>query len=347
MKTALLNFTRKSTVPTAIEQLGEILQEGPSFPKGKLEKMNFVAEYFLMKFKEFLSPDSDLYRSNINPVFSFEFEMKSQIFLSQLKVFSLRDGVLPLMHFFAINQIPDINSPLIIIDSKLSSLVPDVWRSKVILRTPFINSPRKNSNKIILFLSCDPLSMPLEILAIELERLQNELIGHEEVYLFFSSMRIRGEGDAIYDHAWTQKCLLNIMEKIKDCKIHIISFRDYLKMDISFYSFMIVNPLSYYFTDSYLFHDASQRGAICLGCNLRPSNLPLLNLSINHGFYFHQNFSAYRAEAHEKVLRVLFNNISSYAQSKLAIENKFYPKDFMDWSHDVALELYKDCHKNV
>lgn len=336
-------------MPTAIDQLVQILNDKQDIPDAQMEKWNFAGKYFALKFKEYLSPDSQHYRCALNPIFTYEFEMSEKKFLSQVKVFSLRDGVMPLMRFFTINPSPENHCPLLIVDARLSSLVPEKWRSKVVLRTAFMNEARKQSNRLLLFISPDMQGLPLEIFNEELNRVEKNLNNDDEICVLFSSMRMRGEGEAYCDKAWGYKLLLILMKKFGNRNVQILNYQDYLNMDISFARFTFINPLLFYFSDSFLFHNAAQRGAHELNTRSLPEHFPHLNLSLNHGFYFHQNFESYRGENYEKIQRTLFSSIRTYAMTKQFsdINNKFYPKDFSDWGLDEALDLYRTCHKSV
>jgi hypothetical protein len=339
---------RMFIVPTAIEKLRVILESKQPIPDEKLEKCDFLRGYFSLKFKEFFSPDSEYYKSFINPIFSFEFEMSEEKFLEQVKVFSLRDGVMPLMRFFAIYKIPPAYCPLLIVDSQLSSLVPQSWRANVVLRTPFVEEPRKMNNKVILFCSPDSMSLPLDILENELRIIEKKLKPEDELLILFSSMRMRGEGHAIWDQSWDLKILLNISLKFNKRKITILSFKDYLKHEFSFSRFYFLNPLKFYFSDSFLLHDICQKGASpLLPLKFREGYLQS-RVSLNHGFYFHQEFEDYRGANYDIIQDTLFHSIKTYAKSARIsdINNKLYPKDFSDWGHDTALEIYRECQKS-
>lgn len=354
MNISSLIYTRKFIVSTAIEKLKCILTEEQSIPKTHLEKMNFVPEYLSTKFKEFLSPDSDNYRCDINPVFSLEFELSTEKFLNQVSVFSLRDGVLGLLRFFAVNPTYDKKFPLLIVDASLSALVPESWRSHVVLRENYVVSrtrersqkqKQKQKHNVLLCFSADPFNLPMDVLQKELLKLKEHLSEQDELMLFFSSMRMRGEGEAYYDTAWGYKTLLTVQACFPDKKIDVIAYNDLKKMNVTDLNFHFVNPLQYYFTDTFLYHDLIQRGAWpLLAQNLADQNCTL-KVSLNHGYFFHQNFSPYIGEKHERVLNTIFKPVGTYTPGTQfkAIKTRLYPKDFMDWSYDVALELYLKC----
>lgn len=328
---------------TAINLLKTILAEGPTAPRVKLEKMNFMADYYATKFREYLSPDSESYKSVINPVFSYDFEIGAKDFISELKVFSLRDGVMPLMRFFAINPLPLTHVPLLVIDEGLSALVPPEWREKIVLRHLFVKEAEERDNKIFLFLSADVYSLPLAMLNEELEKIEKQIKPSDELFLFFSSMRMRGEGEAINDHAWGYKCLQNFLAKFDQSRIHILSFSELLKADVAKSRFYSINPLKFYFSDSFLIHDMCAKGAKPLLPLPKVESDVQLQLSFYHGFSFHQNFSNFPGEKYLQTQRDLYSQIVPYSKSRhySDIHDKLYPKDFMDWGSDVSLALYR------
>lgn|GEM_PF-721627 len=332
---------------TAINELKKILAEGPTAPRMKQEKLNFIADYYATKFREFLSPDSEAYKAVINPVFSFDFEIGSKEFISELKVFSLRDGVMPLMRFFAINANPYEHVPLLIVDSSLSSLVPPEWREKVILRETFVEVKSEASNKILLLLSADPHSLPLDILDLELEKLAAVIKPADEIHLLFSSMRLRGEGEAINDHAWGYKCLQKILLRFRQNVLHVVSYPDYLKTDYKNFRFFFINPLKFYFTDSFLFHDLCSKGAMPLFHQKVGDQKPQLKLSFHHGLSFDQNFQPFIGEKYLRTQKDLYSQIVTYSHSGRFsdIHNKLYPADFIQWGSDVATSLYRPVSK--
>lgn len=328
---------------TAIDELKKILAEGPTAPRVKQQKLNFIADYYATKFREFLSPDSDAYKAVINPVFSFDFEIGSKDFISELKIFSLRDGVMPLMRFFAINPLPFEHVPFLVVDSSLSSLVPSEWREKVILRETFVEEKKSSNNKVLLLISADPLSLPLNILENEIEKISEAISPSDKIQVFFSSMRMRGEGEAINDHAWGYKCLHKILGCFKENAVQVISFPEYLKEDYKETKFYFINPLKFYFSDSFLLHDLCSKGASPLYAQKVVDQKTQLKLSFHHGFSFDQNFQPFIGEKYLQTQRALYSQIVTYSQSGRFsdVHNKLYPVDFIQWGSDVALSLYR------
>lgn len=332
----------------AIEKLADILKTEPSIPKAGVENRNFVPEYISTRFREYLSPDSDNYRCVINPVFSLEFELSTEHFLKQVQVFSLRDGVLPLLRFFAVNPEPDEKFPLLVIDCRLSALVPVQWREKIILRKGFYEGEIKKTKNVLFCFSSDPYNLPLDVLEEELLRLKEETVDAEEILLYFSSMKMRGGGEARFDSAWGYKTLAMFTRVFSEKKFRILSYNELMRGDVSELKFHLVNPLCYYYTDSFLEHDLLQRGATPFIVHKLVSNMRL-NLSLNHGYVFHQNFQPYLGEEHDKVMKKIFCPVGTYSPGEpfRAIRARLYPEDFMDWAYDVGRSLWGNCHKRL
>lgn len=347
MRAGYQKFIRIFMTSIVFDELIDIIKRAPSTTLGPYEKSNFTSEYLLKRFTEFLSPDSYDYRSDLNPIFSPRIELLSQGLLEQVPVFSLRDGVFPLLRFFSMNPTPLQTMPLLVIDQDLSPLVPEVWRSRVLLRSLYEKSEeskRGDHKNILLFLSPDKCTLPLEYLETELSLITSMLSPGDELSLFFSSVKLRGEGDAYYDKAWGLKILQSLLSKMKDFKITVLDWKEYQGLDLSRYDYYFLNPLRFYFTDSYLLHDVLARGARALVPYTKgPENSYLFDLSLNHGFILHHQFLAFDLEVDEMTKR-FFSSLPSIQNSGAVSRESlmFLREDFRDWSLDVASKLYKD-----
>ncbi len=308
---------------------------------------DFFSRYQLNKFKEYLSPDADHYFSPLNPSFSLELEY-SPARVQFLNVLSLRDGVMPLLKFFTLNPVPKNQDIVYIVDSKLSSLVPLEWRSLVLLRDLKFEERREyladNFSKKILFISPSPLSAPLDLVLVELRKLKEKISTSDEIVVFFSSMKLRGQGQSQRDEMWGFKILQLINKEFENEKIRVVDWREYTSIDLSHFKFHFINPLKYYFSDSYLLHDACQKGA-------KPIlKIPHVSqgretfyqaLSMEHGFMLHQNFQDYDSFKKENLVGIIEEiEMSLENRKKNLRSNQFCSPEFASWSLDVAKNIY-------
>lgn len=232
----------------------------------------------------YLSPDSNPYCSRLNPIFSFEVE---ENYLHYFNVLSLRDGVYPLLRFFFLNPIPHVADPRIIIDEKLSSLVPEAWREKTLLRSLYTNEKvfPKRIEECLILISPDEDSLPLDIMEKELLKLAEKTRNYAKISFYFSSCIRKGEEYAEAVSNWGYTALNAVHKAFEGRNIEILDWGKLQKKNVAKVCFTHFNPLSFYFTDSFLTHDLLQRGAMLL-----EEQKPLKNaihreeLSMNHGF---------------------------------------------------------------
>jgi len=295
------------------------------------------------KYRAYLSPDSNIYHSVINPIFSFELEADNFKSFRIFSMLSLRDGIYPLLRFFAINPVPHEIDPVLVIDSKLASAVPSAWRDRVVLRELFVKPKmiEVNSKELLLLISPDKDALPLDVFEKDLDGLQSEIDSFESISVYLSSCNSFGEEDAEFDSSWGYKLLRSIFNKFPDKKISILDYNEYQKKNVSEVTFHFLNSLQFYFSDSYLLHDLLQRGAIPLEVQSQKTSMSV-DISINHGFNFHQNF-----ETNEIVLdsvlreKVFKGIIFQPAMSGDFTNLKLSTKEFKNWASASALGLFK------
>lgn len=231
----------------------------------------------------YLSPDSNPYCSRLNPIFSFEVE---ESYLRYFNVLSLRDGVYPLLRFFFINPAPHVADPKIVIDEKLSSLVPVAWREKTLLRSLYTNEKvfPKTIEECLILISPDEDSLPLDIMELELKKLADKTKSYPKVSFYFSSCIKKGEEYAEAVSSWGYTTLNMINKTFHGKNVEIIDWDKLQKKNLSKVCFTHFNPLSFYFTDSFLTHDLLQRGASLLESKQTAGKvIHREELSMNHG----------------------------------------------------------------
>jgi len=307
---------------------------------------DFLPRYKLNKFKEYLSPDSDYYFSSLNPTFSLELEL-SPMRIKYLSVLSLRDGVMPLLKFYVSNPRPKDESLIHIIDEDFSSLVPEAWRSQTLLRRFKSQKTDVESthNNFIIFISPNYFSSPLEIVYSEIQKVNKELLPETEVYLFFSSMKLRGVGQAQKDDLWGYKIMELFAKHLETKNFRVINWNEYSALNLNSFLFFFINPLKFFLSDSFLLHDACQKGASPLvkdkKNDINPFSEHYHPLSINHGFILHQSYSSYNKFHSEKLENVITEFDQSESNKKrLFRANQFCSHEFESWAHDVAKSLY-------
>lgn len=294
------------------------------------------------KYRTYLAPDSYAYHSMINPIFSFELEGNDFEDFRKFSLLSLRDGVYPLTRFFRLYPVPLKNDPYLIIDSKLEELIPLAWKSKCVLRELFVNKTEFNSNELLLLVSPDKDSLPLDLLASSCEKLKEQLKTFNEVSVYFSSCNSYGEEDPEYDSSWALKCLKVILEALADTNVKIIDFAQYNSKKMNNQKFYFLNPLSFYFSDSYLLHDLLQRGALpLLGQKLRDENDLNVSISQNHGFSLRPCLTDVEIVPDEIVMEKIFKGSIYRAPATHNLEKlKLSTKEFLDWASATARHLY-------
>lgn len=324
-----------------LDKLFEKIQRMPTLPSLPIIRQ-FAPEYRLNKFLEFLSPDSNFYSSSLNPIFSIELAYFSESYLELTQVFSLRDGVLPLLKFFSLNLAPKKVGPVLIVDSELSSLVPNIWRPNVLLRCNYNNqSDVMNCRQKLIFISPTMFATPLDLIEEEISTLVKISSPNDEIVLFFSSVNLKGEGSSFYDKAWGYKILQKIINQFRTQNIKIINWSEYLGMDLLGWKYFFLNPLKFYFTDSYLVHNASSRGAIPLFKQKNQfQDFLKFDLSINHGFILHNNFNVYNSYGMENLTdQILEFDILKHGTKATHQSSKYCTYEFRDWTIDVARDL--------
>ncbi len=302
------------------------------------------------KYRTYLSPDSNAYHSCINPLFSFELEengFKSFRIFSHL---SLRDGVYPLLRYFSLNPVPHEIDPVLIVDEKLSGLVPSAWRERVWLREVFIETTKEeNLQELVLLISPDKDSSPLDIVERELLKIKKQSLSFKKILIYFSSCNFMGEEDADYDFSWGYKIHNCLLRTFSGQEVEIIDYQEYQRRNFSKSAFFFLNPLSFYFSDSYILHDLLQRGAVPLiKTAKKKAGDEFVNVSINHGFILHQRFNE---KTHvmtpflgEKVFK---NTIYTPAMDDDFTNLKLSTKDFKDWALMVSREIYREMYREI
>jgi hypothetical protein len=326
---------------TALKKIAELGEEAKSYATFTYEKMMTFSSDTGEKYRTFLSPDSNRYYSPLNPVFSFELETSVGNHLKSFEVVSLRDGVWPLLRFFALNPEPHEIDPILVIDSSLSSLVPPKWRDKTVLRKLFFEKEliTKTRSKILILVSPDKKSCPLECIEQTLEEMAQKIAPTDEIFFYFSSVTLMGEEDAEKNENWGYQLLLALSRKFHGRKMHVLDWESFTSLSLSHFKYVFLNPLNFIFTDSYLLHNVSQRGAIPLIEETEPeaSSDTRVNISINHGFSLHSRFDDYLFSNG----KLAFNPSSIFVEVRgddLGLV-KLSTDDFKDWSYDVAREL--------
>jgi hypothetical protein len=329
---------------TEFNNLINIILSNPAYSKGLLEPIDFAPRYLLNRFLEYLSPDSKRYYSVLNPIFSMELEYSPDNRIEKVNVVFLRDGVMPLLKFFILNPTPLDPCPLLIIDQDLSSLVPVLWRRKVLLKKIYHKISESNSTtKKLFFISPIELSTPMDLIEEELSYISRHIDVGDELMFYFSSVSLRGREHSMDDKVWGYKILEKIMSKFCSNPIRILNWKEYLSLDLSEVKFHFINPLRYFFTDSYLFHDVSQRGAKPLVVEKESgvSKFYQYEVSHYHGFTLHQEFENYCDYGASKFKSLIFELSMSDKDKKVSPRTlNLASEEFKDWAQDIARNLY-------
>lgn len=327
---------------TGLKKLQQLMDKNRYMSNDAYEYIFAHRTPLTIKLTAFLAPDSKLYSSPLNPLFSWELEGHQKNWLKSFEMVSLRDGVFPLLQFFINHPQPESIDPIVVVDQELSTLVPEAWRAKVVLRQMVStgNFYTQKKNSLLLFVNADARTMPLNILKEELVALQNEIENNSEVLLFFSSLNRKGEEDVQYDDAWKCKVMQVLCECIPREKIKVLSWQDYLDRDISGCHFYWLNPLRFYVSDSFLIHQALLRGALPL-FESKPLEIShFIKLSAHHGFNLHQHF-----DTEDKLDLKILAYLNKFKRSEV-FDNDDYAKlqlandDMAEWASRIALDLY-------
>lgn len=292
------------------------------------------------KYVLFLSPDSNAYCSRINPVFSFEVES----FLQSFCVISLRDGVYPLMRFFFMNPRPHRADAHIIIDEKLSPLVPLEWVRNVYVRKMFIKEKLFEAKKVecLLLASPDIDNLPLDVLKQELEKKSVFIKETNRISIFFSSCNKIGEEHAEIDSSWRYQVFQVFLKMFPEQEIYVLDWNNLQKMNMSGVNVFEINPLKFYCSDSSLMHVLLQKGAGNPEFKLDGlSDWHQENISINHGYYIYPLKKEHPPLYDETMIKEIFNNsINIKVKPKNYTDLKLSNKSFKDFCTMVAREIY-------
>lgn len=327
----------------ALEKIKELITNNKFICNDMYEFAFFNRTRLTTKFCDFLSPDSKLYSSSLNPLFSFELDSSNKYLLKSFELISLRDGVLPLLSFFRRNPAPEKIDPIVVVDEELSSLVPITWRERVVLRRVVClnKTISKPQNKVVVFVSPEKKSIPLEILKNEMSKLKKKIEKNCEVIIFFSSVNRRGEEEVSFDDSWRYRVFQVMVNELSGYNVRVLDWREYASEDFSGSKYFFINPLRYYFTDSFLHHDILQRGARPLfELNEELETKCILKLSACHGFVLHQDFSKEYAIDKGMLEYILKNekvekiDKDDYASLHIASD------EFQSLAHDVSIDLY-------
>lgn len=293
------------------------------------------------KYPLFLSPDSISYSSRINPIFSFEIEK----FLNSFNVISLRDGVYPLLRFFFMNPVPLNKEQIIIIDEKLSLLVPNEWRANIFLRKIFTKEKLFPviSEECLLLISPDKDNLPLDILLNELDKKSQIINDASKISLFFSSCNKIGEEYASEDKSWRFIVLQALLQFFPDKMIEVLDWDNLHKKKMNGVKILEINPLQYYFTDSFLIHEFYQKGAIAAETSISSKEeWHCEHVSIYHGFYIYplsdNHKSIYESDKVKKTFR---EPINIEVGPKNYTDLKLTTKSFQDFCSDKARQIYQ------
>lgn len=328
----------------ALKQLRDLIGKNKYINKDVYEYIYSNQKDLSRKYVSLLSPDSKLYSSALAPFFSFELENPAKDVLKLFELISLRDGVLPLLNFFHSTPTPEKADPILVVDCALSSLVPREWRSKTVLRELVCLKKDASlaNSKVIIVISPEKNSTPLNIVRNEIRKIKNKINASCEILLFFSSVNRVGVENIQIEDSWRYKLFQSILVELADCRVRVLDWKEYSSEDLSSSRCFFINPLLYYFTDSYLYHDLLQRGSTPLlnDGNANGDSRYLLQLSANHGFALHQDFVSEYSED-----KMMLNYISANKKLAKLEKNDFGSialagEEFCEKATDVAVDLY-------
>jgi hypothetical protein len=323
----------------SLENIHELIEKNKTSSIFSYEKIWTHPTPMHRKFWTYLLPDSHAYHSTINPIFSFELEEGQFKGFRIFPLLSLRDGVYPLMKYFAINPAPHEIDPVLIVDSKFSSLVPKAWRDRVVLRDLFVKNKILDvqSKELLLLISPDKDSTPKEVFEKEMDKIASQMASFDTVSVLLSSCAFLGEEGHNEDFSWGHKLLKIVFDKLPGKSITILDYKEFQKKNVSELKFHFLNTLQFYFSDSSLLHDLLRRGALPLEkSGEKKEGDVYINISMNHGFVFHQNFSEEEIIMTETLKEKVFKG-SVYAAKE---ENLLSTKEFKDWTLFVAKRIY-------
>lgn len=294
----------------------------------------------------YLSPDSNPYCSRINPIFSFEIESGDDNYLRYFNIVSLRDGVYPLLRFFFLNPTPHLADPLIVIDSKMASLVPKAWREKTLLRSLYTNEKvfPKKSEECLILISPDKDSLPVDIIEKEISSLVEKTKFYSKISMYLSSCIKKGEEYAEAASTWGYTILNLLNQAFEGKQVEILDWNQIQKKNMSKVDFTHFNPLSFYFTDSFLTHDLLQKGGTLLDKTVPLGDVIYREeISINHGFLFSKWTDDKKTSLYDQIdLKTMFG---SEIREKPAFKGYTFVtltnKSFKQFASERARELYQ------
>ncbi len=322
----------------SLENIHELIEKNKTASIFSYEKIWTHPTPMHRKFWTYLLPDSHAYHSTINPIFSFELEENQFKGFRIFPLLSLRDGVYPLMKYFAINPVPHEIDPVLIVDSKFSRLVPKAWRDRVVLRDLFVKNKILDikQKELLLLISPDKDATPISLFEKEMDKVASQISAFDSVSVLLSSCAFLGEEGHNEDFSWGHKLLKIVFDKLPGKSITILNYKEFQKKNVSEVKFHFLNTLQFYFSDSSLLHDLLRRGAMPLEKSVdKKENDIFINISMNHGFILHKNFSEEEIVMNETLKEKVFKG-SIYASEE---ENLLSTKEFKDWTLFTAQRI--------
>lgn len=213
--------------------------------------------------KAFLSLHGRNYFSPLRA--SFLFEHSSEASLSHFSPLLARDGALDLLHFFSRKNV--IPNSKFLIPEELTQLVPSPWRGQCLgYRYNQVHSSAQKVTKLLFVVSalggkhCDE-----EQLQGLLEKYLGLLnIQNMQIFVSFVMPNVPDTFEQINGHATKALEQVLFIERQFSKRIHSIAFEDLLGKHLEEWAFLDVNPLKFYYSDSYIHHSLMSRGALNL-----------------------------------------------------------------------------------
>jgi hypothetical protein len=224
--------------------------------------------------------------------------------------------------------------------------VPVLWREKTLLRSLYTNEKvfPKKSEECLILISQDKDSLPLDIIERELNHLAEKTKSYKKISIYFSSCIKKGEEYAEAASTWGYTILNSLNSAFSGKQIEVLDWSQIQKKNMSKVDFTHFNPLSFYFTDSFLTHDLLQKGGTLLD-----KEAPLKNVihreevSMNHGFLFSKWHDDQKTSLYDQV--DLKNLFGSEIRERPAFKGYTFVtltnKSFKQFSLLRARELYQ------
>lgn len=279
---------------------------------------------------------------------AFLFQFKSIDSLSYYSPVLARDGALTLLHFFLNNPMPSDPGIKIIINKKLSKLVPTAWLKNILTFkiSNIENAQPKKRESLILIASMFGSRQSTKNFGTKIIDQFLKNFGHKPKQIILISTASQTANDP---HTQEQllKTFSELLFELAKTGIDVVikSLEEMKGENLSDLYFQDLNEFNFYYADSFIFHLLLSQGAKELLVDQEPSAavLKIIPLSFNHQLEIEE----LKHETHANSISLdTFRNSptlaaaeAAYSPEEVTFSNKICSKVFEGFAFDMAQKV--------